>query len=88
MSYSEEDTFQALQRRPFREVYVMAVKDLQLGERIGGKEAHLLRRMGWTESDFESRLLKELLAGTVTADISLIRNKEYLEEVLKNPRLV
>lgn len=81
---TEDDTFNALRRRPFREVLISILDPMSLGQDIVPADRHpAIVNAGWNVGDFMAILFKEIGAGKSLGDISVMGSEKWREEYLR-----
>lgn len=82
--YTEEDTFNALKQTPFIRLFVMCVDHgVGLGDDILRNNLSLVISNGWTAEEFEQRVRDELIAGTISLDVTLVNSEKWRNNLLK-----
>lgn len=84
MAYTEDDTFIALKRAPFREAFVVAVREAYPGESVGEKCEKELLRIGWTVPDLQERVSEEIQKGTISLAYDKVTSIKYLDNILRH----
>jgi hypothetical protein len=73
---SEEDTFLALKRAPFRVLFLHCTLDIKLGEDVGGKHKEYLNKNGWSLAEFQ----QEVFDRKIPLSAGVIHNDEWRQK--------
>jgi hypothetical protein len=80
---TEEDTFNALRRVPFRVLFVSILDPVSLGKSIVPEDrTSSIIQAGWTREEFDEIVSEEMSKGNITGDISQLRSKSWRQELL------
>lgn len=81
---TEEDTFNALRRVPFRQVFISILDPMELGNDIVPRDRYpAIINAGWNINDFLGIVFKEIRTGTALGDIGMMRTEKWREEYLR-----
>lgn len=84
---SEQDTFEALCREPFRKVMVRCFQRAGLGRDVLSQCEDIIRAAGWTYTDLNEELKKEMSKGNISLNISKVRDIEFQKHFLLTGRI-
>jgi hypothetical protein len=80
--YTEDDTFLALRRLPWRQVFVMCLDGVSWGENVSTRRPDILKFANWTVEDFDARVTEAVLNEGLIMDIMIVTDKEWQEKFL------
>ena len=80
---TEEDTFLALKRLPFRQVLVHCLDGVQLGDDICNKNRLYIEQAGWSVEEFRSKMLSEIIANRLAMDMAIVTDGDWQREYLQ-----
>jgi hypothetical protein len=79
---TEQDTFNALRRRPFREVLIRCFERAKLGGQVIDGCDDIIQESGWTRDEMNHELRLEMGYGNINLDIIRIKNPNAQKEFL------
>lgn len=79
---TEDDTFLALRRLPWRQVFVMCLDGISLGERVTTRRPDILKFANWTFEEFDARIHEAIMNEGLQMDITIVTNKEWQQKFL------
>jgi len=83
---TEEDTFNRLRRRPFRELFIEVLDPIILGDDIIPENRRpRIEEAGWNFEAFISVMLSEIDKENITGDASTLMNPVWRAKFLKLP---
>lgn len=81
-TWTEDDTYNALRRLPWRQVFIMCLDGIQLGERVSTRRPEILKFANWTFDEFDACLSKAIFEEGLQMDITIITDKEWQQKFL------
>jgi len=79
---SEQDTFNALRREPFREVLVKCFERASLGAELLDWCDDIIRAAGWSYTELNEELKCEILKGNINLNLMTIRDSNAQKNFL------
>lgn len=80
---TEEDTFNALRREPWRKVMVEIFKRARLGTNIVHSNVDLIKAAGWDVDEFSLILEREIEADRIHLDVMKVGNEYHQRRFLE-----
>jgi hypothetical protein len=82
VSYTEDDTFLALRRLPWRQVFIMCLDGISWGENVMTRRPDILKFANWTLDEFADRVFKAMREEGLMMDMDLLADPEWQQEFL------